>query len=134
MSTVRVLVVDDSISDFYLIDISMEQAFGKSVVLDHAPSVDDAARMIGENEYAVILHDLYVPPCGPESVKATYKIAPDTPIIAISGQTSPDLHRTAISNGARLFCSKSDLGGGNIASILAQIVPGFAKPQGDAGD
>lgn len=107
---------------------------GKSVALDHARSIDVAARMIGETEYTVILHDLFLPPWGPEAITATYKIAPNTPIIAISGQTSPDLHRTAIANGARLFCSKSDLGGGNIASILAQLLPDFAKPESGAND
>ena len=112
----------------------MEQAMGKSVALDHARSIDVAARMIGETEYTVILHDLFLPPWGPEAITATYKIAPNTPIIAISGQTSPDLHRTAIANGARLFCSKSDLGGGNIASILAQLLPEFAKPESGAND
>jgi CheY-like chemotaxis protein len=125
VSTFRVLVVDDSTADFDLIDISMEEALGNTVALDHATTMDIAAQLIGKNEYSLILHDLFLPPWGPESITATYKIARDTPIIAISGQSSPDLHRTAVSNGAKLFCSKADLGGGNIASILAQIVPDF---------
>lgn len=125
MSKLRVLVVDDSVADFNLIDISMEQALGDSVTLDHASTVDAAAQMIGKNDYSIILHNLFLPPWGPEALVATYKAARNIPIIAMSGQSSPELHRTAISNGARLFCSKSDLDGTNIASVLAQIVPEF---------
>ena len=125
MSTIRILVVDDSIADFNLIDNFIGQALPDTVTVDHAPSMETAARLIAENDYVVILHDLYLPPWGPESITQTYKIARDTPIIAMSGNSSPDQHRTAVSNGAKLFCSKSDLGGGNIASILAQIVPEF---------
>tara|TARA_R110002051_G_scaffold143433_1_gene216355 strand:- start:1384 stop:1788 length:405 start_codon:yes stop_codon:yes gene_type:complete len=132
VSTLKVLVVDDSVGDFRLINISLEQAMGDEVSLDHALSVDAAAQMIRETDYDVIVHDLFLPPWGPEAITATYKIAPSTPIIAISGQSSPDLHRIAVANGAKLFCSKSDLGGGNIGSILAQVVPAFTNPASDA--
>lgn len=130
MSKLRVLVVDDSAADFDLLGISMEQALGGNVVLDHALSLENAAEMIGKNDYDIILHDLFLPPAGPEGITETYKIARNTPILAMSGQSTPELHRTALSNGAKLFCSKTDLGGGNIASILAQIVPEFAEDAG----
>lgn len=128
MDILRVLVIDDSVAEFDLIDDSMKQAVGTNAVCDHASSIDAAAHMMDENDYAIILHDLFLPPWGPESIVAIYKIAGNTLIVAMSGQSSPELHRMAVSNGARLFCSKSDLGGGNIASILAQIVPQFENP------
>tara|TARA_R110002072_G_scaffold189149_2_gene345984 strand:- start:143 stop:520 length:378 start_codon:yes stop_codon:yes gene_type:complete len=121
----KILVVEDNQGDFDLISIWLEQAFGDRISLDHATSVKAAAEFIENNEYAVILHDLFLPPWGPESVTATYKCAPETPIIAMSGESSPDLHRMAIANGARLFCAKSDLKGDNIASIFAQLIPGI---------
>lgn len=130
MSNLRVLVIDDSVEDFNLIEISVEEALGAGIALDHATTVTAAANMISENNYSVILHDLFLPPSGPEAVLETYKAAPNIPIIAISGQSSPELHRTAIANGAKLFCSKSDLSGNNIASILAQIVPEIRHPNG----
>lgn len=128
MSTFSVLVIDDSTADFDLIDLSIQSALGSSVTLHHAKSMDIAAQKIKENDYSVILHDLYLPPWGPESIIETYKIAPDTPIIAMSGTSSADQHRTAVSNGAKLFCSKSDIGAGNIASIIGQVVPGLRQP------
>lgn len=128
MSTFIVLVIDDSKTDFDLIDLSIQNALGNSVTLHHAISMDIAAQMIKENDYALILHDLYLPPWGPESIIETYKIARDTPIIAMSGTSSADQHRTAVSNGAKLFCSKSDISGGNIASIIGQVVPEIRRP------
>jgi CheY-like chemotaxis protein len=123
VSTFSVLVIDDSTADFDLIDLSIQTALGSNVTLHHALSMDQAAEKIRENDYSLILHDLYLPPWGPESIVETYKIARDTPIIAMSGTSSADLHRTALSNGAKLFCSKSDMSGGNVASILGQVVP-----------
>ena len=100
----------------------MKDVMGGRYVLDHAASLEAAAQMIRDNDYAAIIHDLYLPPSGPESIVETYKIAPDTPIVAMSGQSSPELHRTALANGAALFCSKSDLTGENLGSILGQVV------------
>lgn len=123
MSTERVLVVDDNTADFDLIAISIKTAMADRFVIDHAASLDTATQMIRDHDYAVIIHDLYLPPAGPESIVKTYKIASDTPIVAMSGQSSPELHRTALANGAALFCSKSDLKGENLVSILAQVLP-----------
>ncbi len=125
MNTVRALVVEDSKAEFDLILKFVEEALGKTVALDHALTVESAAKLIGKNDYAVIIHDLFLPPWGPESVASTYKVARGVPIIAISGHSSPDLHRIAIANGARVFCSKGDLGKGHIGSILAQVLPNF---------
>lgn len=119
----RALVVEDSVSDFDLIATWLQQAFGDRISLDHAASVEAAAELMGTHEYAVILHDLLMPPWGPEAITAAYKNSPETPIIAMSGETSPELHRTAIANGAKLFCAKSDLRGDNIVSILSHLVP-----------
>lgn len=121
--SLRALIVEDNPGDFGLIDMQLQQALGDRMSLDHATSVEDAADLMGRNSYAVIIHDLFLPPWGPEAITAAYKNAPDTPIVAISGQSTPELHRTAIANGARLFCAKSDLRGENIVSILARLVP-----------
>lgn len=123
--SLRALVVEDNIGDFDLIATWLQQAFGDRISLDHAPSVEAAAELMGTNDYAVILHDLLMPPWGPEAITAAYKRSPETPIIAMSGQSSPELHRTAISNGAKLFCAKSDLRGDNIISILGHLIPGI---------
>lgn len=121
--SLRALIVEDNRGDFDLIDMQLQNALGDSMSLDHAASVEDAADLMGRNSYAVIIHDLFLPPWGPEAITAAYKNAPETPIVAISGQSTPELHRTAIANGAKLFCAKSDLQGENIVSILAQLVP-----------
>jgi DNA-binding NarL/FixJ family response regulator len=126
--SLKVLVVEDNIGDFDLIDTWLQEALGDRMSLDHASSVEGAADLMGRNSYAVIIHDLFLPPWGPESITAAYKNSPETPIIAMSGESSPELHRTAIANGATLFCAKSDLRGDNIVSILAQLVPGIKSP------
>ena len=134
MNTVKALVVEDSKAEFDLIFNFIEEALGKTVALDHALTVESAAKLISENDYAVIIHDLFLPPWGPESVASTYKAARGVPIIAISGHSSPDLHRTAIANSARMFCSKGDLGKGHIGSILAQVLPNIGRENRNNGE
>jgi len=124
----KALVVEDNVEDFDLIDVWLQEALGDRMSLDHASSVEAAADLMGRNTYAVIIHDLFLPPWGPESITAAYKNSPETPIVAMSGESSPELHRTAIANGATLFCAKSDLRGDNLVSILAQLVPGIKSP------
>lgn len=125
----KALVVEDNPGDFDLIDSWLQQALGDRMSLDHATSIEAAAELMDQNNYAVIIHDLFMPPWGPEAITAAYKNAPETPIVAVSGQSTPELHRTAIANGAKLFCAKSDLQGENIVSILGQLVPGIDPPQ-----
>lgn len=121
--SLRALVVEDNVGDFDLIGIRLQETLGDRMSLDHATSIEAAADLMSNNSYAVIIHDLFLPPWGPEAITAAYKNSPDTPIVAMSGQSSPDLHRTAIANGAKLFCAKSDLHGANIVSILSQLIP-----------
>ena len=123
--TLRVLIIDDSVADFSLFSICLRQALGDDVTTEHAASIETAGELLANNEYSVIFHDLFMPPWGVEAITAAYKRSPNTPIIAISGASSPELHRMAIANGARLFCAKSDLRADTIASILAPVLPAF---------
>lgn len=126
--SLKALVVEDNVGDFDLIVAWLEQSLGDRISLDHASSIEAAAELMDRNSYAVIFHDLFLPPWGPEAITTAYKKSPETPIVAMSGQSSPELHRTAIANGARLFCAKSDLQGDNIVSILALLVPDIQAP------
>jgi len=133
MSTVRALVVEDSMAVFDLIHNYVEKTLGETVALNHTVTVASAAKLISENDYAVIIHNLFLPPWGPESVASTYKAARGVPIIVISGHPSPNLHRTAIANGARMFCSKGDLGKGHFGSIFTQVLPNIGGESGNNG-
>ena len=77
----KALVVEDNIGDFDLIDTWLQDALGDRVSLDHASSVEEAADLMGRNTYAVIIHDLFLPPWGPEAITAAYKNSPETPIV-----------------------------------------------------
>ena len=119
----KVLVVEDNMADFDLIAMCIQEALGQEVSTSRAASVEEAGELMSQCDYSVIIRDLFLPPYGAEAITAVYKRSPETPIIAISGESSPDLHRTAIANGAKLFCAKSDLRTDNIISILASVVP-----------
>lgn len=123
MHSFNTLIVEDDVDQSELIRLYLEDAFGDRVSVHEALTIEAAANLIDDTDFAVIIHDLYLPPWGPEEVSQTYRKCSDVPIIAITGQTSPDLHRVAMANGARAFCSKEDLGAGNIASIVTQVAP-----------
>jgi len=119
----KILVVDGSAADFELIAICLQDALGGEVETARATSVAEAAELMDRGTYTAIIHDLFLPPFGAESITSTYKKSPETPIIAVSDESSPELHRIAIANGAKLFCAKSELRADNIVSILASAVP-----------
>ena len=56
------------------------------------------------------------------------KIRPRRPSSLCRASLPLELRRTAIANGATLFCAKSDLRGDNLVSILAQLVLGIKSP------
>jgi hypothetical protein len=62
MSTVRALVVEDSMAVFDLIHNSVEKTLGETVALNHTVTVASAAKLISENDYAVIIHNLFCRP------------------------------------------------------------------------
>lgn len=132
MDNFNALIVEDDVAQSGLIRVYLEEAFGARVSVHQADTMERAADLLDQVDFAVIIHDLYLPPWGPEGVSETYKKAADIPIVAVTGQTSPDLHRIAMVNGARAFCSKEDLGAGNIASIVTQVAPQLVQQDKDA--
>ena len=133
MQSFNALIVEDDVAQSELIRLYLEDAFGERVSVHEALTMEAAADLIDDTDFAVIFHDLYLPPWGPEGVSRTYRKSAGVPIIAITGQTSPDLHRIAMENGARAFCSKEDLGAGNIASIVTQVAPQLLQADNDNG-
>ena len=134
MQNFNALIVEDDVAQSELIRLFLEDAFGARVSVHEADTMEAAAQLIDETDFAVIIHDLYLPPWGPEGVSRTYKRCSGVPIVAITGQTSPDLHRIAMANGARAFCSKDDLGAGNIASIVTQVAPQLSQADNGNGN
>ena len=121
--TLRVLVVEDNTADFHLIEICLQEALGDEVSTEHAASVEEAGALMDKNDYAVIFHDLFLPSWGAEAITTAHKKSPNTPIVAISGDSSPELHRMAIANGAKIYCAKAHIRSDNIISILAPVLP-----------
>ncbi|MGB0632186.1 MAG: response regulator [Alphaproteobacteria bacterium] len=131
MQNFSALIVEDDVAQSGLIKLYLEDAFGAHVSVHEADTMEAAEKLIGQHEFAVIIHDLYLPPWGPESVSQTYRISKGTPIIAVTGQTSPDLYRIAMANGASAFCSKEDLADGHISSIVTQVAPDLKQADND---
>ena len=96
MHSFNALIVEDDVAQSELIRLYLEDAFGDRVSVHEALTIEAATNLIDDTDFAVIIHDLYLPPWGPEAVSQTYRKCSDVPIIVITGQTSPDLHRVAM--------------------------------------
>lgn len=105
MSTIRILVVDDSIADFNLIDNFIGQALPDTVTVDHAPSMETAARLIAENDYVVILRDLYQPPCHLPKIDQPYVPAAIAVVSTRKTRLHPKFHIRKRARSVQIACA-----------------------------
>ena len=124
MAELRVLIVEDDPAQTELIRLRLEDVFPQhNPEVEMAGTVAAASTQLSDNAYDLIIQDLYMPPFGPESEATIFKAAGNTPILATSNMSTPELHRTATGHGAKAFCSKEDLISGETASIVRKLVP-----------
>ena len=92
----RILVVDDDISVLYAMRVILELE-GCDVVIAH--NGRDAIAAISTTAFDLAIVDIFMPGMsGPETIKTLGQLAPDLPVIAVSGHmlrnnsaTAPDL-------------------------------------------
>ena len=94
-----VLLVEDSIEDVYLIRTFLEKTGLFKVTTSQ--DGDQAARLIKERPFDLIITDLNVPgKDGYELIRLVKATSPDVPVIVTTGYTAPHYHEHAYRAGA----------------------------------
>jgi diguanylate cyclase (GGDEF)-like protein len=104
---VRILVVEDNQSYAHLI----EQMLGGDFAPDHAPTLGDAVAALQHGGgYSCILLDLRLPGTDRlDAVDAVRALAPDSPIVVLSGMEDSELALDAMKAGVQDYLYKGDV-------------------------
>lgn len=101
------------------------------VQVDGAPSVAAAAAACAGQDYRLVLLDLGLAATqGLDTLRSCREALPDTPIVVLSGDDTPDLIRQAIEHGAAGFIPKSHDSAQMVAALRLVLAGGvFLPPQ-----
>ncbi|MDB9313136.1 diguanylate cyclase [Spirulina sp. CS-785/01] len=132
MNTIKVLLVEDSSTDADLLQENLAKVTETYFEVIHAPLWEDAIAHLQTQNFDIILLDLMLPDKrGLETVKETYAIAPDTPIMVLTGLDDNTIALEAVREGAQDYLVKGQWNGKQLvreihhaidrASILAEL-------------
>ena len=105
--TAAVLLVEDNRGDarLFLDMLAHAESFGCRVT--HVVRLDEAVRLLGEGGYALVLLDLSLPDSrGIETFLAVQAVAPDVPVVVLSGADDEALSLEAVQAGAQDYLAK----------------------------
>lgn len=130
--TLRVLLIEDSLADVGLVRVTLDNAADKStfaVDLSVAGSISEAATLVRQSDPDVILLDLGLPDkVGMAAFRAAINLAPETPIIVLSGNKDEDIAIAALKDGAVDYLPKDEL----TPTLLTRAIRyGIARKEAD---
>jgi diguanylate cyclase (GGDEF)-like protein len=115
----RILHVEDDMIDTRLVQKILQAIPVYSVDCDHADSINGALDFLKSQDYDIILLDMRLPDgFGLDLIRAVKDIAPDKPIVILSGVDDMDLTLKAVQYGAEEYLLKDELN----SSILMRSI------------
>lgn len=125
----RILIIDDSFELALFLRTTLEIIWPAHQVIN-VPSGEEGLLELRHGRADVIILDLKLPGIdGLEFVDKVQQLAPGTPIIAITGERSPELHQKVRALGFAGFFLKP-LHVDDISSAVRQILEGGPQPEG----
>ncbi|MDD5134723.1 MAG: response regulator [Phycisphaerae bacterium] len=107
---VNVLIVDDDELDRKLVKLVLIKAAAQiRFNIETAQNMSEALAKLAEASFSIVLLDLNLPDSrGTETVKKVFEIAPDVPIVVLTGLDDEDAGLDAIRSGAEDYLVKGD--------------------------
>jgi signal transduction histidine kinase len=104
----RVLVVEDNPGDADLVAMALEEAEGAPFEIEHVTTLAEAlARVTGSSALDVVLLDLSLPDAlGLEGLRRLKDVAPEVPVVVLTGSVTREIGRAAIQAGAQDYLTK----------------------------
>ncbi|MCG8368199.1 MAG: EAL domain-containing protein [Pseudanabaenales cyanobacterium] len=106
---IEALLVEDNWSDAQLFEAIVNSSELGKPKLHHAERFDEALTVLEANTFDVVLLDLHLPDGqGLDLIKQLKKLAPQTPIVVLTGLQSQTVAMAALQEGAQDYLVKSD--------------------------
>ncbi len=108
-AALRVLLVEDNPTDALLVEIALEEMSAPAPVLTHVELLADACRELEGGSFDVVLIDLNLPDGeGLGNFETLQEIAPDLPMIVLTGLSDESVAVAAIARGASDYLIKGE--------------------------
>ncbi len=118
-NALRVLVVEDNVGDVELTRDYLSDVPGCSFSLTHAPTLHAAGEHLRRQAFDAVLLDLNLPDStGMETLRSVHGLAPDVPVVVLSGEDRPQLQVDVVREGAQDFIGKGE----SSAALLARSI------------
>jgi signal transduction histidine kinase len=115
----RALLIEDNPDDACLLEEALNEAKDASIELVHVEQLNDAAKLLKEKAFDVILLDLSLPDSrGIETVLRMQSEAPAVPIIVLTGLDDDNVALQAVRAGAQDYLVKGEI---NARSLVRAI-------------
>jgi diguanylate cyclase (GGDEF)-like protein len=106
----RILHIEDDMLDTRLVQKILKTIPVYSIDCDHVESIHTALNSLKNQDYDIILLDMRLPDgFGLDLIKAVKDIAPDKPIVILSGVNDMELTLKAVQYGAQEYLVKDEL-------------------------
>ena len=113
------LLVEDNLADARLIRELLSESRSTRYALTHVARLEDAVRELGEHRFDAVLLDLGLPDAlGLDAVGPVNNLAPDVPIVVLTGNEDQSLAVNAVKAGAQDYLVK----GQSDARLLARAI------------
>ena len=115
----RVLLIEDNEEAKFLADCALQQ-YGKGKYhLEWAKDLSDALGQLSHCRTDVILLDLGLPETtGAATYAAVREIAPDIPVVVLSGDTTEETQVSVVLEGVHDYLGKDQISGGLLVEAL----------------
>lgn len=106
---IRVLLVEDNVGDARLLEFHLGSVDDPIFLIDHVDRLSVAVQRLQERSYDVVLLDLSLPDSrGTETVVRLYDVAPQIPIVVLTGLNDEATALQAVQEGAQDYLFKGD--------------------------
>lgn len=107
---IQVLLIEDNEGDAFLIRKMLKEVIKTKFKVKHASKLNDGLEYLSNENYDVILLDLALPDSqGIETFSKTNKIAPELPIIILTGLSDEEFAINAVGEGAQDYLIKAEV-------------------------
>ena len=105
----RVLLVEDNPTDALLVEVALEEMSAPAPLLTHVELLGEACDALRDDEFDVVLIDLNLPDGqGLGNFESLRDLAPDLPMIVLTGLSDESVAIAAIASGASDYLIKSE--------------------------
>jgi sigma-B regulation protein RsbU (phosphoserine phosphatase) len=107
-SRIQVLFVEDSLIDARLIERTVSRAAHHSIELQHVTDLRTALAELQKTTFDAVLLDVILPdsPGAVESIRALHNVAPEIPVIVLTGMEDTEAALLAVRGGAQDYLVK----------------------------